>query len=125
LLEALPRIYQVTPEVPDRRRATKQKGASGSIASLVGEQGSRSSVGAPIVVEDRLWGVMVAAWKRTEELSADTEEHMAQFTELIATAIANAQSRAELAASRARVVAPPTRRGAGSSAICMTARSSV
>src|SRR5918992_1678923 len=25
LLEALPRIYQVTPEVPDRRRATKQK----------------------------------------------------------------------------------------------------
>src|ERR687896_1117872 len=25
LLEALPRIYQVTPEVPDRRRATKHK----------------------------------------------------------------------------------------------------
>ena len=48
---------------------------------------------------------MAAGWKRTDALSADTEERMAQFTELIATAIANAQSRAELAASRARVVA--------------------
>src|SRR3954469_2408353 len=25
LLEAVPRIYQVTPDIPDRRRATKQK----------------------------------------------------------------------------------------------------
>jgi signal transduction histidine kinase len=86
-------------------RTDDYEGASGSIAARVRERGIQSSVGAPIVVEDRLWGVMVAAWKRTEALSADTEERMAQFTELIATAIANAQSRAELAASRARVVA--------------------
>jgi signal transduction histidine kinase len=86
-------------------RTDTYEGASGSIAALLREQGIRSSVGAPIVVEDRLWGVMVAAWRRIEALSADTEERMAQFTELIATAIANAQSRAELAASRARVVA--------------------
>jgi signal transduction histidine kinase len=64
-----------------------------------------TAVGAPVVVEDRLWGVMIAAWQRVEELPAAAEQRISQFTELIATAIANAQSRAELAASRARVVA--------------------
>ena len=66
--------------------------------------GIRAAVGAPIVVQGRRWGAMVAAWK-TEDPSHDSEERLAQFTELVATAIANAQSRAELAASRSRVVA--------------------
>jgi signal transduction histidine kinase len=79
--------------------------AQGSIPDAVRRAGIRTSVGAPIVAGGRLWGVMVAAWKRADALSPDIEERMAQFTELIATAIANAQSRAELAASRARVVA--------------------
>jgi signal transduction histidine kinase len=48
---------------------------------------------------------MIAAWNDDRALSSETEDRMAQFTELVATAIANAQSRAELAASRARVVA--------------------
>jgi signal transduction histidine kinase len=38
-------------------------------------------------------------------LPADTERRLVDFTELIATAIANAESRSALAASRARVVA--------------------
>jgi signal transduction histidine kinase len=72
---------------------------------LPGEWDIHAAVGAPIVVEARLWGAMVAAWKRSEPLAPGVEDRMAQFTALIATAIANAQSRAELAASRARVVA--------------------
>ena len=74
--------------------------------------GIRTAVGVPIVVGARLWGVMVATWKRPEAPPGDIEDRMAQFTELVATAIANAQSRAELAASRARVVstADETRR---------------
>jgi signal transduction histidine kinase len=80
-------------------------GAPGSIAAQLREQGIRCSVGAPILVEGRLWGVMIAAWNDDRALSSETEDRMAQFTELVATAIANAQSRAELAASRARVVA--------------------
>jgi signal transduction histidine kinase len=63
------------------------------------------SVGAPITVGGRLWGVMVAAYEADQALAPDTEERMAQFTDLVATAIANAESRSELAASRARVVA--------------------
>jgi signal transduction histidine kinase len=75
-----------------------------SFLGVVGTLGIRSEVGAPIAVEGRLWGVIVAGWTKDEE-SAGTEGRIAQFTELVATAIANADSRAELTASRARVVA--------------------
>jgi PAS domain S-box-containing protein len=79
--------------------------APGSIAARSRRLGVRAGVGAPVVVEGRLWGVMVAAWTRAEPVSPDAEERLIQFTELVATAIANAESRAELTASRARVVA--------------------
>jgi PAS domain S-box-containing protein len=62
------------------------------------------SVGAPIVVDDRLWGAVVAA-AGPEPLPPDTESRLADFTELVATALANADSRDQLTASRARVVA--------------------
>jgi predicted ATPase/signal transduction histidine kinase len=65
----------------------------------------RSSVGVPIRVEDRLWGVMIVASTRAELLPTDAEARLAGFTELVATAIANAQARAEVSASRARIVA--------------------
>src|SRR4051812_855729 len=39
LLEALPRIYQVTPDIPDRRRATKQM----EVRPLPGRQPQRAS----------------------------------------------------------------------------------
>jgi signal transduction histidine kinase len=61
-------------------------------------------VGAPIVVEDHLWGVIVAASTHAKPLPAGMETRLNNFTELVATAIANAESRAELAASRARIV---------------------
>jgi signal transduction histidine kinase len=64
----------------------------------------RAAVGVPITVTGRLWGVMVVL-SREEPLSADTEARLAAFTELVATAIANAEAQAALAASRARMVA--------------------
>jgi signal transduction histidine kinase len=64
----------------------------------------RSAVSTPIVVEGHLWGVIVASSRR-EPFPVDTEGRMLNFTELVATAIANAESRSELAASRARIVA--------------------
>jgi signal transduction histidine kinase len=84
----------------------------GVLATFLREHGIRCSVGAPVVVDGRLWGVMIAAWTQDQPLPAATEKRMAQFTELVATAIANANGRAELAASRARVVstADETRR---------------
>ncbi|WP_432970351.1 protein kinase domain-containing protein [Dactylosporangium sp. CA-233914] len=64
----------------------------------------RSGVASPIVVEGRVWGAMGVA-SLSKLLSHDTEQRLADFTELVATAIANAESRAELTTSRARIVA--------------------
>ena len=79
--------------------------ASGPAAALGRELGLRSSVGAPIVVDQRLWGVMIVSSKDDRPLPADTESRIAAFTELVATAISNTEARTELAASRARIVA--------------------
>ncbi|WP_343977501.1 AAA family ATPase [Pseudonocardia aurantiaca] len=64
----------------------------------------RSAVASPIAVEGRLWGAMVVGSRR-DRLPPDTEQRLAEFTELVATAIANTESRAELTTSRARIVA--------------------
>jgi signal transduction histidine kinase len=86
--------------------------ARGPIAEEARALGIRSSVGCPILVEGAVWGVIAASSKREAPFPAGTEAQIAAFTELVATAIANAESRAELAASRARVVttADETRR---------------
>jgi signal transduction histidine kinase len=79
--------------------------ADGSIANYVRDQGVRASVGAPIVLEGRLWGIAVVYWTREESPPADTEDRIAQFAKLLETAIANADSREQLLASRARLLA--------------------
>jgi signal transduction histidine kinase len=79
--------------------------ASGPIAQEAQALGIRSSVGCPIAVGGRLWGVIAASTKSAEPFPADTESQIAEFTQLVATAVANAEGRAELMASRARVVA--------------------
>jgi len=79
--------------------------ATGPVAEVATEFGFWSAVGAPISVDGGLWGVAAVVWARPEPLPADTEARLAEFTELVATAIANAQAHAELTASRARIVA--------------------
>jgi signal transduction histidine kinase len=79
--------------------------ASGAFATVARGWGARSAVGVPIKVEGRLWGV-VNVWSADQViLPADTEARLAAFTELVGTAIANAEANATLAASRARIVA--------------------
>ncbi len=77
---------------------------SDPVADRLRELGIRSMVASPIVVDGRLWGV-VAASSRRGPFPADTAGRLADFTELIATAVGNAESQAELAASRTRIVA--------------------
>ena len=78
-------------------------GAIGQAATR--DWGIRSSVGVPVSAEGQVWGAIVVALTGGEFLSADTESRLAGFTELVATAIANAEAQAEVTASRARVVA--------------------
>jgi signal transduction histidine kinase len=71
--------------------------ASGPFGVAAREHGIGSAVAAPVVVEGRLWGVMAAYSPVGQPLPADTEARVANFTELLAMAIANAESRADLA----------------------------
>jgi signal transduction histidine kinase len=79
--------------------------ASDAMTQTVRSAGIRGVVATPIWVEGRLWGVMNAATTQDEPLPPDTEARLGEFTELMATAIANAESKSELAASRRRIVA--------------------
>jgi signal transduction histidine kinase len=87
-------------------------GATGAIADEAHALGLRSSVGCPIIATARVWGVIAASTTSDERFPAGTEAQIASFTELVATAIENAEAAAELRASRARVVttADQTRR---------------
>ena len=66
---------------------------TGEVAAVVRGAGMRSAVASPIVVERRLWGAMVVLSPRDEPFPEDTEARLTDFTELVATAIANAESR--------------------------------
>jgi GAF domain-containing protein len=78
--------------------------ATDPIGAAVREAGFKSAVGSPIVVEGRLWGVISAA--STEgPMPRGSEARLASFTELVATAVANAESSTALTASRRRIVA--------------------
>jgi PAS domain S-box-containing protein len=85
-------------------RMEKHGPTQGAIAGLVDDIDQRTSVGAPVVVDGGLWGVAVATWHGEESPPADTEQRMAQFAQLLDTAIANADSRDQLTASRARLL---------------------
>jgi GAF domain-containing protein len=64
--------------------------------------GLRSGVGVPIIVDGRLWGAANVGSSRPEPLPADAETRVGDFADLVATAIANADARTELTASRAQ-----------------------
>jgi signal transduction histidine kinase len=77
---------------------------SGSIAGIAHRSGVNVTVGAPIVVDGALWGVITASWTGQDLPPDRPEERLVQFAELVDTAIANAAGRDQLMASRARVL---------------------
>jgi signal transduction histidine kinase len=78
-------------------RVDDYRAESGAIADLMNKMGVYSSMGAPIVVGGRVWGAMIVSTTRAEPFASDDEERLAAFTELVATALSNAQARSELA----------------------------
>jgi signal transduction histidine kinase len=83
--------------------SAESQNAVGPIAGRVRELGLGCTVAVPIVVDGRMWGTATVG--AAESLPPDTEARMGDFADLVATAIANAATRAELIASRARIVA--------------------
>jgi signal transduction histidine kinase len=78
---------------------------AGSVGARLRELGFGSVAGAPILVDGRLWGLAVVGSTRTKRLPPDTKQRIAEFADLAATAIAASTTRADLIASRARIVA--------------------
>jgi GAF domain-containing protein len=77
-------------------RVDRYDDASGSAVERAREVGLRSGAGSPIVVDGRLWGVMGIATSAAQPLPVDAESRIAEFTELVATAMSNAQARSDL-----------------------------
>jgi PAS domain S-box-containing protein len=69
---------------------------SGTIGDAARSAGVRAGVGAPIVVDGKLWGVVSAGGGNRVALAPNAESRLAQFTELVATAISNTQAREDL-----------------------------
>ena len=86
-------------------RIDDYRNAHGSTASRLRNLGLRRGVGAPVIVDGAVWGAMVVDSDNERPLPGRTEDRVADFADLVATAIANAEPRAELQASRARIVA--------------------
>ena len=86
-------------------RVERFDGPAGSMPGLLRDAGIAVAVGGPIHVEDYLWGVMIVASRVADGLQVGIDERLKAFADLVAIAVANAHAQAEVAASRARVVA--------------------
>jgi signal transduction histidine kinase len=99
-------VAAVVQELGRPARVDSYAGASGRLIDLATTVGApRSTVGAPIVAEGRVWGAILVTSTEPEPFADDTEPRLMGFAELVATAISNAVARDELQASRARIVA--------------------
>ena len=79
-------------------------GAAAGWAASSREPGHCVGAAVPVAVEDRLWGVLTAI-SDDGPLPHDVTSSLSQFAEIAAAAIATTETRAQLRASRARVVA--------------------
>ncbi|WP_435405578.1 GAF domain-containing protein [Mycolicibacterium komossense] len=77
----------------------------GQIAGRLQPLGLRSGVGAPVIVDGQVRGALLIGSALPNAMPPDTETRVGDFADLVATAIANAETRSELTASRARIVA--------------------
>jgi signal transduction histidine kinase len=78
--------------------------ATGSFAEYVQALGTRAAAGAPVIVEGRMWGSLLAGAREPMSLPPGIESRIEEFTALVATAISNVEARSALAASRQRIV---------------------
>jgi PAS domain S-box-containing protein len=69
----------------------------GTIADAVRDAGVRSGAGAPIIVDGDVWGLMATAPHAHERLPDHIENRLAEFTELVATAISTTAGREQVA----------------------------
>ena len=89
-------VLTIVAETGKPARVDGYDDASGEAADIARRFGWSSSIAAPVIVEGRLWGVMLVASQRAEPFPVGAEERLAAFTDLVATAVANAQAHNEV-----------------------------
>ena len=101
-----------SPTAAARIRATGRPARVDDFSTMPGTDAARlrhyrftAAVGAPIALSGRLWGAVMVSTTEPEPFLPGAEQRIADFAELVALALANAEAREELAASRARIVA--------------------
>jgi PAS domain S-box-containing protein len=77
---------------------------AGELAAMLRSLGFRCAVAAPVTFGGRLWGAVIVSSVNPEPFPAGAEDRLASFADLAAQALANAEARQQLAASRARIV---------------------
>jgi PAS domain S-box-containing protein len=97
------RVFQTGQ--PARLEGLEFQNAPGLVAAWLRKTGLRSTVAVPIIVDGGVWGMAALGSLLPEPMPPDTEARMSGFADLVGTAITNAATRAELIASRARIVA--------------------
>ena len=101
-----------SPTAAARIRATGRPARVDDFSTMPGTDAARlrhyrftAAIGAPIALSGRLWGAVMVSTTEPEPFLPGAEQRIADFAELVALALANAEAREELAASRARIVA--------------------
>ncbi len=79
------------------------KATGGEHARRFREAGVRATVGVPVQLRERVWGLL-AVYSMHRGLPPDTEARLADFAALVASALANVQAWSELEASRVRII---------------------
>jgi PAS domain S-box-containing protein len=92
-----PSVMKLVRETGRPARIDDYRGLGGPVAESARGAGFRSAIGAPITVDGRTWGCIIAISTSPEPIPEASEDRLGEFTELVATAIANAESREALA----------------------------
>jgi PAS domain S-box-containing protein len=97
-------INALVQRTGEPRRVESYAEVDGALAALLRARGVKSEVGAPVIVDGHVWGALIAGWDGDVPPAEGVELRLAGFAELIATAVSNSTTKAELIASRARIV---------------------
>jgi PAS domain S-box-containing protein len=97
-------INELVHETSAPARVESYADAEGALAELIRKRGIKCEVAAPVIVDGRMWGSIIAGWDTDGAAPSGAERRLAGFAELVGTAVSNALARSELVASRARIV---------------------
>jgi signal transduction histidine kinase len=100
-----PGTIDVVTQAGEPGRIDSYEGITGELTGTLAELGTRSEVGAPVLLDGRVWGALIAGTVESDPFAPGTEHRLASFAELVGMAVSNAAAREDLIASRARIVA--------------------